>query len=83
MYLLLKIMINIYNQKLVYSFKIYIHPWKKNESKHNRILRISPCDMVFKIMPPCLTRIGCSSHAGTGALSQPYTHGHVVVSRLS
>ena len=34
-------------------------------------------------MPPCLTRIGCSSHAGTGALSQPYTHGHMVVSRLS
>ena len=34
-------------------------------------------------MPPCLTRIGCSSHADTGALSQPYTHGHVVVSRLS
>ena len=34
-------------------------------------------------MPPCLTRIGCSSHAGTGALSQPYTYGHVIVSRLS
>ena len=34
-------------------------------------------------MSPCLTRIGCSSHAGTGVLSQPYTHGHVVASRLS
>ena len=33
-------------------------------------------------MPPCLTRIGCSSHADTGVLSQPYTFGHVVVSRL-
>ena len=34
-------------------------------------------------MPPCLTKIGCSGHADTGALSQPYTHGHVVVSGLS
>ena len=34
-------------------------------------------------MPPCLTRISCSSHADTGVLSQPYTFGHVVISRLS
>ena len=34
-------------------------------------------------MPPCLTRISCSSHADTRALSQPYTFGHLVISRLS
>ena len=32
---------------------------------------------------PCLTRIGCLSHTDTGALSQPYTFGHVVISCLS
>ena len=40
-------------------------------------------NLFVTIMPPCLTRIGCSSHADSGALSQPYTFGHVVISRLS